>query len=63
MAETENKTETKPPVKPEAAKPTNCAKCNKQFKNKLWYYKNGKYYCTKACWRASLKAQKPAAAA
>lgn len=46
------------------AKPTNCAKCNKTLKKKIWYYRDGKYYCTKTCWRSSLKAQKtPAPAA
>jgi len=32
-------------------RPTNCASCNKQFKRKLWYYKNGKFFCTKQCWK------------
>ena len=39
-------------------KPTNCAKCNKPFKKKIWYYRNGKHYCTKTCWHAAIKAAK-----
>ncbi|MFH1190446.1 MAG: hypothetical protein V1682_07160 [Candidatus Omnitrophota bacterium] len=39
-------------------KPANCAGCKKSIKNKRWYYRNGKYYCTKRCWSATNK--KPA---
>jgi len=56
--------EAKPAAKEEAKKkkerPTNCAVCNKAFKHKHWYYKNGKYFCTKRCWEklnADLKAK------
>jgi hypothetical protein len=41
-------------------RPTNCATCNKAFKHKHWYYKNGKYFCTKRCWEklsAEIKAK------
>jgi len=31
--------------------PTNCIVCNKAFKYKRWYYKNGKYFCSKRCWK------------
>jgi hypothetical protein len=34
--------------------------CNKTFKHKRWYYKNGKYFCTKRCWEkmaAEIKAK------
>lgn len=44
------------PVKQE--KPANCAGCKKSIKNKRWYYRNGKYYCTKRCWSTTNK--KPA---
>jgi len=43
-----------------SARPTNCAKCNKVLRKKIWYYRNGKHYCSKACWRQSLKADKTA---
>jgi hypothetical protein len=39
------------PVKKE--KPSNCAACNKPIRKKQWYYRNGKFYCTKTCWRAA----------
>jgi len=51
--------------KPEEKKPcqkiriTNCVKCNKSLKKGNWYYKNGKYFCNKRCWKAA--AQKPKA--
>ena len=32
-------------------KPTNCAKCNKPLKKLRQYYRNGKFYCTKRCWK------------
>ena len=44
------------PVKQE--RPVNCAGCKKSIKNKRWYYRNGKYYCTKRCWGTTNK--KPA---
>ena len=46
--------------KKEAAveKPANCASCNKSIKNKRWYYRNGKYYCSKRCWQTALKKEK-----
>ena len=41
------------PVKKE--RPSNCAACNKSIKKKRWYYRNGKFYCTKRCWHTTLK--------
>lgn len=38
-------------------KPSNCASCNKSIKNKRWYYRNGKFYCTKTCWQEVSKKQ------
>ena len=56
--------ETKAAQKKEPEKkkerPTNCVVCNKAFKHKRWYYKNGKYFCTKRCWEkmsAEIKAK------
>ena len=40
---------------PKKEKPANCAGCNKSIKKKRWYYRNGKFYCTYSCWKASLK--------
>ena len=39
-------------------KPANCASCNKSIKNKRWYYRNGKYYCSKRCWQTASKKDK-----
>lgn len=44
-------------VKPEAVAPaaqeeqTNCLACSKPIKKIRRYYRNGKYYCTKKCWK------------
>ena len=35
-------------------RPANCAGCKKSIR-KRWYYRNGKYYCTKRCWDATTK--------
>lgn len=52
--------ETKKVEKPKSEKPANCAGCNKSIKKKRWYYRNGKFYCTKRCWKAaSKKVEKP----
>ena len=70
----EPKAEAKPQVSAEPAKAAeskkaeapkekaaNCASCNKSIKNKRWYYRNGKYYCSKRCWQtASEKEKAPA---
>ena len=45
-------------AKPVAAEPTTCASCNKSIKNKRWYYRNGKYYCSKRCWQTASKKEK-----
>ena len=44
-------------------KAANCASCNKSIKNKRWYYRNGKYYCSKRCWQTAVKKDKAPAAA
>ncbi len=45
------------PEKP--AKPAECVACNKSIKN-LWYYREGKYFCSKGCWKKSKKSEKEA---
>jgi len=40
-----------------AARPSNCAECKKSVKKTRWYYRNGKFYCTKTCWQAAMKKQ------
>jgi hypothetical protein len=41
--------------KPEVEKQTNCIVCNKAIKRLTRFYRNGKFYCTKRCWKKSLK--------
>ncbi|MFA5004715.1 MAG: hypothetical protein WC561_01145 [Candidatus Omnitrophota bacterium] len=48
-------------AKPKAEKQTNCLACNKPIKKIRRYYRDGKYYCTKRCWRAYLDKSKEAA--
>ncbi len=44
-------------------RPANCASCNKRLSRKSWYYRHGKYYCTKRCWtKDAEKAAQEAAA-
>ena len=52
--------EKKPEIKKEKA--ANCAACNKSVKKKRWYYRNGKFYCTKRCWQTTLKKKEDAEA-
>jgi hypothetical protein len=37
------------------ARPANCAVCNKSIRKKRWYYRNGNYYCSKRCWKTTVK--------
>ena len=50
--------ESPPKAEPKAAvkieRPANCAACNKSIKKK-WYYRNGKYFCSKRCWKGTIK--------
>lgn len=50
-----NKVEKPVVAAPKRERPSNCAGCNKSIKKKRWYYRNGKYYCTKRCWKNTLK--------
>jgi len=43
-------------------KPSNCAGCNKSIRKKRWYYRNGKFFCTKRCWHDAVKKEKAKAA-
>ena len=45
-------------AKPQEEKQTNCLACNKPIKKLKRYYRNGKFYCSKICWRkATLKSK------
>jgi len=51
---TEEKKETHtPPQTPKKEKPSNCAGCKKPIRKRRWYYRNGKYYCSKRCWKTA----------
>jgi len=47
--------EKKEAEEPKIEKPDNCAACNKSIKKILHYYRNGKFYCNKRCWKTTLK--------
>lgn len=62
MAEAVKEENTKTPgAEPEAkkgrapkkkkSKPTNCAQSNKRIRRKDWYYRDGKYYANKQCYK------------
>lgn len=38
-------------TKPKEEKQTNCLSCNKPIKKLKRYYRDGKFYCSKKCWR------------
>lgn len=46
------------PTKPKLEKQTNCLSCNKPIRKLKLYYRDGKFYCNKKCWRLYLKKQK-----
>jgi len=56
----EAKPEAKPAAKPaaqpvaEVEKQTNCLGCNKPLSRAKTYYRNGKYYCNKKCWKKAI---------
>ncbi len=42
-------------AQPKVEKQTNCLSCNKPLKKLKRYYRDGKFYCGKKCWRIFLK--------
>ena len=44
--------------KPKVEKQTNCLACNKLIKKLKKYYRDGKFYCSKKCWRTFLTKSK-----
>ena len=55
-------------VKKKKTRPTNCAQSNKRIRRKDWYYRDGKYFANKQCFKLHAaaeaeKAQKAAEAA
>ncbi|MFA7283217.1 MAG: hypothetical protein WC066_01565 [Candidatus Omnitrophota bacterium] len=45
-------------AKPVVEKQTNCLACNKLIKKLKRYYRDGKFYCSKKCWRAFINKSK-----
>jgi len=46
---------------PKQEKQTNCITCNKPIKKLKRYYRDGKFYCAKKCYKDFLKKQKEGA--
>ncbi|MDD5116047.1 MAG: hypothetical protein PHW98_03170 [Candidatus Omnitrophica bacterium] len=49
-------------AKPKVEKQTNCPACNKLIKKLKRYYRDGKFYCSKRCWRAFIAKNKAGSA-
>ena len=47
---------------PQEEKQTNCLGCNKPLKKEKRYYRNGKLYCNKRCWRKAITSKDKEAA-
>lgn len=45
--------EKKEPPAAKKEKPAACEKCGKKLSEKSWYFRNGKYFCNKKCWKAA----------
>lgn len=46
--------------KPVVEKQTNCLACGKPIKKLKKYYRDGKFYCDKKCWKKSLQPKEAA---
>jgi endogenous inhibitor of DNA gyrase (YacG/DUF329 family) len=46
-------------VAEEAEKQANCPACGKPIKKLKRYYRNGKYFCSKKCWKKSKAPKEP----
>jgi hypothetical protein len=47
-------------AKPKQEKQANCLSCNKPIRKLKRYYRDGKFYCTKKCWKDYLLKAKEA---
>lgn len=43
--------EAAPKLKKKKSRPTNCAQSNKRIRRKDWYYRNGKFFANKQCFK------------
>lgn len=55
--------EEKKEEKKKKERPAVCAVCNKSIKKKRYYYRNGKHFCTKRCWKTTVKKEEKASEA
>jgi hypothetical protein len=46
------------PKSTKSVKPGECANCGNPIAKRLWYYRNGAYYCTKKCYKRKLEADR-----
>ena len=44
-----------PEAKPQVEKQTNCLACKKPIRKIKRYYRDGKFYCSKKCWKTYLE--------
>lgn len=51
MANEQATTQAVPPAEAKPEKQANCLACSKPIKKLKRYYRDGKFYCTKACWK------------
>ncbi|PIP19825.1 MAG: hypothetical protein COT38_03245 [Candidatus Omnitrophica bacterium CG08_land_8_20_14_0_20_41_16] len=58
MAQEQTHTPVKGGGNPIQEKQTNCLACNKPIKKIRRYYRDGKFYCTKRCWKNYLEKNK-----
>ena len=47
-----------PGGKKKKLRPTNCAQSNKRIRRKDWYYRDGKYFANKQCYRLFVEQEK-----
>jgi recombinational DNA repair protein (RecF pathway) len=47
-----------PEPKPTKELPANCAGCGKPIKKVKRYYRDGKFYCNKKCWKKFITSKK-----
>lgn len=47
-----------PQAAPKEEKQANCLACNKPIKKLKRYYRDGKFYCSKKCWKTYIEKSK-----
>ena len=44
-------------LKKKKSRPTNCAQSNKRIRRKDWYYRDGKYFANKQCFKLHVESE------